>query len=134
MKVHGCGQDAYELSLMLDIVTAMQPRLIVEIGCDTGGSLFAWGSTGADVIGVSLGPHDPSKPWHSHGATLIQGDSHHVNTMARVKKELDGRRPDFFFIDGDHSEAGCRADWRFAQAGQIPRGRVSRHQPAPDSG
>ena len=103
MKLHGCGQDAYELSLMLGIVAAMQPKLIVEIGCDTGGSLFAWRSTGAEVIGVSLGPHDPSKPWHSHGATLIQGDSHHVNTMARVKKELDGRRPDFFFIDGDHS-------------------------------
>jgi hypothetical protein len=115
VKDHGCGQDAYELSLMLDIVTAMRPAVIVEVGCDTGGSLFAWSSTGADVIGVSLGPHDPTKPWHSHGATLIQGDSHHVATMARLEKELDGRRPDFFFIDGDHSEAGCRSDWILAQ-------------------
>ena len=115
VKLHGCGQDPYELSIMLGIVAAMRPNLIVEVGCDTGGSLYAWGSTGADVIGVSLGPHDPSKPWHSHGATLIQGDSHHVNTIARLEKELDGRRPDFFFIDGDHSEAGCRSDWLLAQ-------------------
>jgi hypothetical protein len=56
VTLHGCDHDATELSLLLSIVTAMRPELIVEIGCDTGGSLYAWSSTGADLIGVSLGP------------------------------------------------------------------------------
>jgi len=115
VAVHGCDQDPYELSLMLAIVIAMRPEVIVEIGGDTGGSLYAWRSTGADVIGISLGPHDPAKEWVSHGAVLIRGDSHHVAIIERLEKELDGRRPDFFFIDGDHSQAGCRSDWVLAQ-------------------
>src|SRR5208282_5884763 len=106
----------YELSLMLDIVKAMKPKLIVEIGCNTGGSLYAWtAATGAEVIGVSLGPHDPLEVCQMHGAWLITGDSHHVAIMELLEKRLDGRRPDFFFIDGDHSEAGCRSDWILAQ-------------------
>jgi len=115
VREHGCDQDPVELSLVLNLVIALCPEVIVEIGCDTGGSLFAWRQVCEDVIGVSLGPHDPAREWVSHGATLIRGDSHHVAIMALVEKHLDGRQPDFVWIDGDHSEAGCRADWRFAQ-------------------
>ena len=115
VRVHGCGQDIVELALMLNIVESLDPRVIVEIGCNTGGSLYAWTATGAEVIGVSLGPHDPTATVHTHGATLIQGDSHHVAIMEQLEKELGGRRPDFFFIDGDHSEAGCRSDWILAR-------------------
>lgn len=112
---YGCCQDAEELSILFGIVAAMRPALIVEIGCNTGGSLYAWAQTGAEVIGVTLGPHDPNDTCDPHGATIIQGDSHHVAIMDKLEKELDGRRPDFFFIDGDHSEAGCRSDWMLAQ-------------------
>ena len=116
VKEYGCGQDPVELSLMLNLVTAMNPQVIVEIGCNTGGSLYAWtAATDADVIGVSLGPHDPNEVCDPHGATLIVGDSHHVAIMEKLEAELAGRRPDFFFIDGDHSEAGCRSDWILAQ-------------------
>ena len=116
VKIHGCGQDPYELALMLGIVIGLNPEVIVEIGCNTGGSLYAWtAATDADVIGVSLGPHDPNETCDPHGATLITGDSHHVAIMAKLEQELAGRRPDFFFIDGDHSEQGCRSDWILAQ-------------------
>lgn len=111
----GCCQDPGELWLLLSIVGSMNPELIVEVGCNTGGSLFAWRSTGAEVIGVSLGPHDPRETCEPHGAKIITGDSHLLATIELLRKELDGRRPDFWFIDGDHSEAGCRADWRVAQ-------------------
>ena len=115
VDAYGCGQDPEELSLLLAIVTAMRPRLIVEIGCDTGGSLYAWGSTGAEVIGVSLGPHDTGAVCDPHGATLITGDSHDPAVIAKLEAVLAGRRPDFLFIDGDHSERGCRADWLLAR-------------------
>jgi hypothetical protein len=115
VTLHGCDHDATELSVLLSIVTAMRPALIVEIGCDTGGSLYAWAATGADLIGVSLGPHDPREQCDPHGAVMITGNSHAEVTMQMLEKELDGRRPDFLMIDGDHSEAGCRSDWRLAQ-------------------
>ena len=115
VEVHNCGQDAVELSLVLGIVGTLRPKLIVEIGSDTGGGLFAWASTGAQVISVSLGPHDPREVCHPHGALLIIGDSHINGTIELLRKALDGRRPDFVWIDGDHSEAGCRSDWRLAQ-------------------
>ena len=116
VNLHGCGQDIEELSILIGIVAASDPDLIVEIGCNTGGSLYAWRTvTDAEVIGVSLGPHDPSQECVTHGATLIQGDSHHIAIIEKLEAELDGRRPDFFFIDGDHSEAGCRSDWMLAQ-------------------
>jgi len=112
---YGCDHDATELSVLLGIVTAMRPALIVEVGCDTGGGLYAWSTTGAEVIGVSLGPHDPRLSCDPHGATMITGNSHAEVTMQMLEAELAGRRPDFFMIDGDHSEQGCRSDWRLAQ-------------------
>jgi len=116
VNLHGCGQDAEELSILISIVAAMDPHLIVEIGCNTGGSLYVWmNATNANVIGVSLGPHDPAAKCETYGATLIQGDSHHIAIIEKLESVLAGRRPDFFFIDGDHSEAGCRSDWRLAQ-------------------
>jgi len=91
----------------------MDPHLIVEIGCNTGGSLYVWmNATNANVIGVSLGPHDPAAKCETYGATLIQGDSHHIAIIEKLESVLAGRRPDFFFIDGDHSEAGCRSGSR----------------------
>lgn len=112
---YGCSQDKTELSILLAVVSAQHPDLIVEIGCNTGGSLYAWRSICKDVIGISLGPHDPRDRAETHGAAVITGDSHHDGTIELLKKKLAGRRPDFFFIDGDHSELGCRMDWVLAQ-------------------
>lgn len=115
VRDHYCRQDGAELSLLLAIVTAARPELIVEIGCDVGGSLYAWSATGARVVGVTLGPEDAQ--WAkavTHGATVIEGDSHDPATQEKLFAELAGAVPDFVFIDGDHSEAGCRADWELA--------------------
>lgn len=116
VREHLCRQDETELSLLLAIVMAARPSLIVEIGCDVGGSLYAWTATGARIVGVSLGPED-SQWAHvvSHGATVIEGDSHDQATQDKLIRELGGHRPDFMFIDGDHSEAGCRKDWELAR-------------------
>lgn len=115
VREHYCRQDETELALLLGIVAAQSPALIVEIGCDVGGSLYAWRATGARVIGVTLGPEDAQ--WAkavSHGATVIEGDSHDPAVQGKLAAELAGQAPDFLFIDGDHSEAGCRADWELA--------------------
>ena len=111
VEQHTARQDMTELSLLLDLVAAHRPGVIVEIGCDVGGTLYAWRQVCGRVIGVSLGPEDTQ--WArviTHGAVLIEGDSHEPAVQAKLAAELAGQRPDFWFIDGDHSEAGCRAD------------------------
>lgn len=112
---HMCRQDETELAMLLRIVAAAHPVLIVELGCDVGGSLYAWRQLGAAVIGVSFGPEDSQ--WArviDHGATVIEGDTHDPATQEKLVTELAGRVPGFVFIDGDHSEDGCRQDWELA--------------------
>lgn len=114
VHVHGAGHDCTELAVVLGIVTAMHPKIIVEIGCNTGGGLYAWASTGAEVIGLSL-PPPGGQGCEAHGAHLITGDSHDPGSQERLAERLDGRSPDFVWIDGDHTEKGCRFDWQLAQ-------------------
>jgi len=71
-----------------------------------GGSLNAWASLGALVIGVTLHPVA-----ETHGALMIYGDSHDAGIQEQLKAALGGRDLSFGFIDGDHSEAGCQADF-----------------------
>ena len=44
--------------------------------------------------------------------TLLSGDSHSPAMVKRVEQELAGRKADFLFIDGDHSETGVTADYQ----------------------
>ena len=54
VQEHTARQDMTELSLLLDLVAAARPEVIVEIGCDVGGTLYAWRQVCHRVIGVSL--------------------------------------------------------------------------------
>lgn len=89
------------------------PRLIVEIGSWMGGGLYAWRSTGAEVIGVTL--DQARNTVNPHGARMIWGDSTDPLVRRKLVVALAGRRPDFVFIDGDHSAAGVQADWQLAR-------------------
>ena len=109
---HGARQDPWELGTVLHILAATKPQLIVEIGSWAGGSLYAWASTGAHVIGVTLPETRPDL--NPHGADMIWGDSTQPATQQELEAALAGRAPDFFFIDGDHSAGGAENDFRLA--------------------
>jgi cephalosporin hydroxylase len=108
-----------ELVALLDIVALDgEPDVIVEIGCDAGGTLFAWRAMfpSARVFGVTLDDNRPvtggqGYPVNEHGATVLIGDSHDRATLQRLKDQLGGRKVDVLFIDGDHSYDGVTADW-----------------------
>lgn len=108
-----------ELVTLLDVIALdMVPDVIVEIGCDAGGTLYAWRAMWptARVYGVTLddnGPHTGGQGYRlaDHGATVLRGDSHDRVTLQRLKDQLGGRKVDVLFIDGDHTREGVLADW-----------------------
>lgn len=54
---------------------------------------------------------------------IILGNSRATATIEQVKKLLGDEKLDLLFIDGDHSKAGCEADWnhynQFVKSGGI---------------
>lgn len=104
-------QRVDELASVLLVVEEVDPKVIVEIGCGFGGTLWAWRAAfpTAAVFGVSLETHGPIA---DHGATVLIGDSRDRATRQRLVDQLGGRDVDVLFIDGDHSRDGIRSDWR----------------------
>lgn len=110
-------QKPAELAGLLETVAGINPKLVVEIGCDRGGTLWAWEQLGADVLGVSLiggpyssGPAREQQLLDRHGAEVIVADSHELATWLQVHEAVAGRPVDLLFIDGDHSYDGVQRD------------------------
>jgi len=132
-----------ELVEALREVQALQPRFIVEIGTAGGGTFLLWSRVAhpeATIVTVDLpgGPFGggysllrvplfrriilPGQKLH-----ILRGDSHETSTLERVKACLGGNAADFLFIDGDHSDAGVRADYRLYGPLVRPGGLIAFH-------
>jgi cephalosporin hydroxylase len=122
-------QDEREFTDMVRLIQQRQPRVILEIGTRSGGTLFAWvrASQAAEiVISVDLpegrfgGGYDERRTrlYREFAADrphtrmeMLRVDSHSEETLRMVKQLLGGRTIDFLFIDGDHTYAGVRRDY-----------------------
>lgn|GEM_PF-4129335 len=126
IRLHGAQQDAWELTRLLNLVgDRLDGGLVVEIGCDQGGTLWLWRQAGADVIGVTLHTR-PDGAFNAHGATIVEGDSTSSTTQRRLWKVLADRRPDLVFVDGGHDAATAESDITLA-LGLAPHGLVVVH-------
>lgn len=121
--------------MLLQRLAAHEPKVIVEIGSDAGGTLWAWSQLPGPprVIGVDLpgGPYSSGAQLDPHGATVVIGDSHLAATRELVRRQLDGALADVLFIDGDHTYEGCRADFLAYKGLVRPGGLVVLHDVAP---
>lgn len=136
----GASQEPMELGMAARMLAAMPARVIVEIGCDRGGTLYMWRQITRQVFGITLADNSFGKggsglPLDSHGATVHIGDSHDPVSRGWLicQLEIDQDQPimdmplvamavehaglrhaivpiDALVIDGDHSEAGVLAD------------------------
>ena len=111
---HNALQKGGELAGFLALLMDLDPlEVIVEVGSDAGGTLWAWQQLGARVIGVDL----PGAGFNSglaindHGCEIIYGDSHDPLTRQALLGVLKGRPVDMLFIDGDHTYSGVKADY-----------------------
>jgi len=117
----GASQEPVELARALQVVADAEPKVVVEIGCDQGGTLLCWRSVCERVYGITTADNSfdsggSGGPLEAHGAVVHIGDSHEVSSLEWLAAQLGplpdgGREPvDVLVLDGDHSRAGVYAD------------------------
>lgn len=131
VRGRGALQKPGELAGLLELLAAFAPRVIVEIGSDAGGTLWAWSQLPGPprVIGVDLpgGPYGSGRQLDPHGATVVIGNSHLAATRQLVRRQLAGDLADVLFIDADHTYAGAKADYLAYRPLVRPGGLVVLH-------
>lgn len=150
----GPGQPVFamqrppEIAAFLERAAALRPKVVVEIGTASGGTLFLLTRVAApDALLVSLdlpggafggGYQAWRKPLYRSFArpgqriVLLRGDSHAPALAARLRETLDGRPVDLLFIDGDHRYAGVKADFETYSPLVRAGGLVAFHDIVPD--
>lgn len=90
-----------------------------EIGIWVGGTfsvtveyLTRFGLKRAIGIDIDVKPEVRAYAESNRIVTLLEAPS----TAPEAKKALEAAKPDLVLVDGDHTEEGCRADWKFAKS------------------
>jgi predicted O-methyltransferase YrrM len=123
----GPAQLKEEITGLLKILAKQRPKVILEIGTASGGTLFLFSRVvsfngvivSVDLPGGRFGggypewriPYYESFATHNQQIALIRADSHDLSTLQAVRTILKERRLDFLFIDGDHTYAGVKTDF-----------------------
>jgi len=125
-----------EIMRLAQAVQAIQPRIILEIGTASGGTALIWSYLASErVITCDLKDMSYQAPLFTRfpppgsqcKVTLMSGNSHSPEFKARVARELNGRKVDFLFIDGDHTEPGVTADYLDYKEFVRPGGLIAFH-------
>lgn len=130
----GASQNPEELPAVIELVMAARPDVIVEIGCDRGGTLYAWREVCCRVYGITLERNADSgtAPCVDHGAEVFYGDSHDPATLDWLQGKLGGAPVDVLVVDGDHHLAGVMADLDDYGGLVRPGGLIMLHDVLPD--
>ncbi|MFZ5473654.1 MAG: class I SAM-dependent methyltransferase [Pseudomonadota bacterium] len=129
-------QVPWEITQLARAVQALQPKVIVEIGTARGGTLLLWSYLASEeVIACDLNDMSIQAPLFTRfpppgsncKVTLLSGNSHEPAFKQRVAVALKGRKADFLFIDGDHTEAGVEADYNDYKEFVRPGGLIAFH-------
>ena len=124
----GACQQPRELAGLLAL--AGPGDLVVEIGCDAGGVLWAFRQAGAGrVVGVDLpaAGYSTGQPLDPHGTEIIVADSHDPATRRKLEGLLDGQPVDLLFIDADHTYKGVKQDLELYATLVRPGGLIAFH-------
>jgi predicted O-methyltransferase YrrM len=142
-KVIAPLQVRQELLELSEIVAALRPTTMLEIGTFRGGTLFVFArlaapnatlisldlpiSAAGKLIRIAQQPLFNRFTRDKQTLHLLREDSHKTETVDKVRDILQGRLLDFFFIDGDHRYAGVKADFEMYSPFVRPGGVIAFH-------
>lgn len=119
------SQFSPEFDNLLELYDTLQPKRILEIGTQFGGSLWEWIHRAPDDAKfVNIDPlmdysisFDRLRMWQSwcsgeQQLLTIVGMSQDLKNVERAHSFLGGH-PEFCFIDGDHTYDGVKMDWQY---------------------
>jgi len=130
-----------EIKNLLLILDKVKPKVILEIGTARGGTLFLFSNIAdeeATLISVDLYQTVEKRILFRYikkgkqKIFLIQGDSHKIEILRKIKGILKGRNVDFLFIDGDHSYEGVKKDFEMYSLLVRKGGIIAFHDIVPD--
>ena len=126
-------QNQFEFAHALRLAAEADVQVMLEIGSASGASLRGWQRIATDVFSLTLRDSVYGTPEDST-ATVGYFDSHTKEARDWLTKQLDGRKLDLLFIDGDHSAAGCEADFNDYSPFVKPGGLIMFHDIVFDDG
>lgn len=111
----GAAQIPEELHQALELAASVRPVTIVELGCLTGGTLYAWRHVCERVYGITLTENykylsGRTQQLEPHGAVVHHGDSHDPGSREWLLSELNGTPVDVLVIDADHRFEAVKQD------------------------
>jgi predicted O-methyltransferase YrrM len=137
------SQIKSEILALMAVVQERQPKIMLEIGTATGGTLFFWSQIlplDSELISLDLpfgrfggGYLSTRAKFYSSFArgeqkiSFIRDDSHQLATFQKLQTILNGRALDFLFIDGDHTYEGAKADFMTYKKLVHPGGLIALH-------
>jgi predicted O-methyltransferase YrrM len=126
-----------EITGLVSIVHAEQPRRVLEVGTSRGGTLYllAWASSDdARILSLDVKryPAERRRLYRafargSQNVDVQQRDSSLESTRGVVEQFFDGEALDVLFIDGDHSYEGVRRDYELYAPLLRPGGLIAFH-------
>jgi predicted O-methyltransferase YrrM len=135
----GASQIAEEILGFIEFVRARQPKTLVEIGTEAGGTHLLLGRALTSLehtIAVDLRVRNRQAVRGLQRApvrfTAVDGDSSSPQTLEHVRSALGGRQIDVLFIDGDHSFRGAASDLLSYRPLVSPGGVIAFHDIVPD--
>lgn len=129
---HRPVQNDEELRWLINNVEKTNPKCILEIGVERGGTFAFWEQLlppGGRLVGLDIQniQTEVDIAASTRRITHIMADSHRIETLDRVRILLNGEPVDFLHIDGDHGYAGCKSDWSMYSTLVRPGGLVGFH-------
>lgn len=139
---HNCANQKWsELSSLIELVRALHPAGVLEVGVSSGGTLALWSELAdphARLVGIDIEIQPQTEERIRAAMTttqhlyLINEDSHAEAAKQQLLTTINGECLDFLFIDGDHSYEGVKQDWETYSPFVRSGGLAALHDIVPD--